>query len=319
MTEAYLELGSYYSSKRLWLKLASTMEEALDAGVTSPMIYIRLAQAQIQLNQQDAALENALEGSANDPGLLLGYLVVGQAYVTVGIDTFEASNFTAAVWPLQTYLTYTQEDHRGWAYLGRAWASLGQHDNALSALNYSIQLNDSYAPAYIARSIIYMAQGKLEDALTDLTLGWRYGPETFDLQLLTARAYYLLGENEDALDYVNDALSLANEERLLAKKEVKLGEGYALRALISETNPDPDMQSYALLNWRWVARLTYVRPETLAMAEAHIAELTGQAPSRTPTASPTATPTNTPTSTATPTRTPTSPTSTSRVTWTPLP
>jgi tetratricopeptide (TPR) repeat protein len=183
-------------------------------------------------------------------------------------------------------------------------------------VNYALELEDRYAPAFIARSIIFMAQGELEDALADLKLARRYGPEKFDLVLLTARAYYLLGETDNALDYVNDALSMANEERTLKEKEVKLGEGYALRALISETNPDSEMQNYALLNWRWVARLTYVRPETLAMAEAHIAELTGQAPTRTPTASRTLTPTRTHTSTITPTRTPTS---TSTVTQTPIP
>ena len=86
MTEAYLELGAYYSSNKLWLVLETSMEAALEDGVITPMIYIRLSEAQTSLGKSQEALENALEGSANDPTLLLGYLAVGRAYVAVGVD-----------------------------------------------------------------------------------------------------------------------------------------------------------------------------------------------------------------------------------------
>jgi len=319
MTEAYLELGTYYASNKLWLRLANTMKAALEAGETTPMIYIRLSEAQISLNKPQEALENALEGSANDPTLLPGYLAVGRAYVAVGVDTFEPDHFSAALWPLKTYLIYTPDDHRGLACLGRAQVNLGQYEEAMTVLNYAIELQDRYAPAYLARGILNADIGEYEAAIDDLTLARRYSPATFDLLLSTGRAYFLMGDFNitgdfnDALDFINPAIAVANEETNFSIRGTKLAECYALRAQVYENINRLD---YAIREWKWVLSLENVRPETRAIAETRVAELTGQGPTRTPTASPTLTPSATATlpsptatlaatSTTTPSKTPT--------------
>jgi tetratricopeptide (TPR) repeat protein len=303
ITEAYLELGSYYASNSLWLRLETTMEDALEAGMTTPMIYVRLSQAKLNLDKYEEALTYALEGSANDPTLLPGYLAVGRAYVALSIHTLNPGYYAAAMWPLETYVVYTPEDHRGWADLGRALLGSGWHEDALMALNRAIELNDRYAPAYLARGILYTELGNSEAALDDLYQARRYAPESYDLLMAFGRALYLAGDYNEAIKMVNPALEKAHEEKETPIKEVKLGEGYALRALISETNPD--LLDYAIQNWEYALSLEYLKPETRVLAQDHLYELTGVGPTRTPTASLTPSPsiTNTSTETATATST----------------
>ena len=302
MTQAYLALGEVYVEDKLWLRLETTMEAALEAGVTTPRIYIYLSEAQMLRGKFDDALENALEGSANDPSMLPGYLAVGRAYVTLGINTFAPGYYSSALWPLMTFITYDQSNHRAWGYLGRAYVSLGYYDEALMVLETALEIEENYAPALIARGIYFTIMGDYEAAEVDFGLAYRHGIQSFDLLYWSRRFYYLAGDYEEALKNLGLAIVEANKETKLVYKELKLSETYALRALIYETNPD--LRDDAILNWEWVLSMTNVRPETRALAESHLAELTGRAPTRTPTASPT--PTATRTSTGTPTRTPTS-------------
>jgi tetratricopeptide (TPR) repeat protein len=298
ITEAYLELGTFYASNSLWLRLETTMEDALEAGVTTPMIYVRLSQAKLNLDKYEEALMYALEGSANDPTLLPGYLAVGRSYVALSIHALNPGYFAAALWPLETYVVYSPEDHRGWADLGRALLGSGWYDDSMIALNRALELQDRYAPAYLARGILNTELGDYEAALDDLYQARRYASESYDLLMAFGRALYLAGDYTEALKMVNPAIERAHEEKEFSIEEVKLGESWALRALISETNPD--LIDYAILNWEYTLSLENLRPETRILAQNHLYELTGEGPTRTPTASLTPTPTITATSTETP-------------------
>ena len=302
LTGAYLELAAYYASEDLWVKLESTMQTAIDLGLTTPMLYLRLSEAQLNIGDSEAALESALEGSANDPSLLEGYLAIGRAYVAVGINQLDESYFASAIWPLQTYLVYRPEDHRALAALGRAHVGLGEFETAAEILYRALEVNNMYAPAYLARAIFYTELGEYESAELDLTSARRYSVPTYDYYLATARIKYILNNFDQALENINLAISEANEEIKVSLRGRKLAEGYALRALIYE--PNPDLLDDAILNWEWVIQLQNVRPETRALAEVHLLELKGEGPTQTLTTSPglTGTPaTPTPTLTPTPT------------------
>jgi hypothetical protein len=133
-------------------------------------------------------------------------------------------------------------------------------------------------------------RGQYGEALSDLNNARRYGIETFDLQIATARVHYHLGNYTDALtDNLLPAVQQSSELSTLRIKEVRLAEAYALRALIFETNPDNIND--AIRHWGWILDLEHVLPETLALARQHYNELTGAGPTRTPTSSPTASPT----------------------------
>jgi len=291
--EAYEELGTYYAERRLWQRLETYMQRAVDEGAGSPRVLIYLSEAKLNLLKYDDALDFALEGSADDPTMLDGYLAVGKAYVALGNYTLEDAYFTQAIWPLQTYTTYRPDDHQGWTALGSALLGIDQIDAALTALNRALDLNDRYAPAYLARGRLYTRLGQYEVAHDDLLSARRYGPETFELRLALAQVLYHLGGYQEALaDYLAPAISETNQIKDVAVKERRLAEAYAIRALIFETNPDN--LSDAIRHWQWVLELENALPQTRELAQTHYDELTGVGPTRTPTSSPTPTPTPTP-------------------------
>jgi tetratricopeptide (TPR) repeat protein len=291
--EAYEELAAFYKQKIFWQRIETVMEQALDVGARSPQILIYLSNAQLILNKYESALVSALEGSADDPTLLDGYLAVGKAYVALGIETLDNSYFPRAIWPLQTYTAYRSDDPGGWATLGRAFLGAGQQEEALQAINIAIELNDRNAPAYLARGILYTERGMYDAAIEDLNAARRFSPETFDLWINTANALYLNGQYSDALtDNIEPALSYAREIGDQFLRERKLSEAYALQGLIYELNPDN--LNDAIRRWSWIQEFEYVLPETRALAEQHYNELTGAGPTRTPTVSPTPSPTATP-------------------------
>ena len=298
--EVYEELGKYYQDKKLWTRLANTMELAIADGVTAPILQIYLSEAKINLAKYEEALAASLQGSADDPGMLEGYLAVGRAYVALAVNTLESSYFTSVIWPMETYLTYAPEDPLGWAIYGRALVGMGDYELAMQALNIAIALDDRSAAAYQARGILYTNLGQYDDGLQDLFDARRYGVESFDLMISTARVLYLLGEYQIALrDYLNPIVNEASNVVDTFIKERKLGQAYALRGLIYETNPDN--VSDAIRQWNWILGFEDALPETKALAQQHYDELTGIGPTRTPTVSPTptieSTPTQTPTST----------------------
>ncbi|MGB2897436.1 MAG: tetratricopeptide repeat protein [Anaerolineales bacterium] len=291
--EAYEELGAFYKQKTYWQRMETKMEQALSTGARSPQILIYLSNAELILNQYQKALVYALEGSADDPTLLDGYLAVGRAYVALGIDTLDNSYYPQAIWPLQTYVAYRSDDPLGWASLGRALLGGGQHEEALQALNIAIELNNRSAPAYLARGILNTERGLLDAAIEDLSAARRYAPETFDLWIATARALFLNGDFRKAQsENIDLAISYARDIADDFSRERKLAEAYALRGLIYELNPDN--LNDAIRHWNYILNFEYVLPETRALAEQHYNELTGVGPTRTPTVSPTPSPTATP-------------------------
>jgi tetratricopeptide (TPR) repeat protein len=306
-TEAYEEIGIFNQQRRLWQRLETRMEEALAAGTRSPKILLMLSEAKLNLGKPEEGLAYAIEGSADDPTSLDGYLAVGRAYVTMSIYMMDDSYYSQAMWPLQTYVAYRPEDHRGWGYLGRAQLGAGQIDEARSSLDISLGLNDRYAPAYLARGILFTKTGNYQDALADLNNARRYGTETYDLLIATARAQFYLGNYTDALsDNLRPAIQQSTNLATSRIKELRLAEAYALQALIYEMNPVSI--SDAIRNWGYILSFENVLPDTLALAEQHYDELTGAGPTRTPTTSPTASPSPSQDLTPSPSGTPSTPT-----------
>ncbi|TFH35443.1 MAG: hypothetical protein E4G99_07285 [Anaerolineales bacterium] len=275
------------------------MEQAIENDAGTPLLYIYLSEARMNLAKYEAALAASLKGSADDPGMLKGYIAVGRAYVAMAVNTLDSSYFSSAIWPMTTYLTYAPEDPSGWAVYGRALVGMGEYDLASQALNTAIELNDRSAPAYQARGIMYTNLGQYELALQDLYDARRFGAESFDLLLSTARALYFLGRYTTALrDYINPIITETSNVASSFIKERKLGEAYALRGLIYEANPDN--VNDAIRHWKWILEFENALPETKALAQQHYDELTGVGPTRTPTSSPTPILEHTPTPTPTP-------------------
>jgi hypothetical protein len=305
--DAYLEMAAFYASIRLWKTAEELLTAAIDAGVREPAVYIMLSEAQLTRQRNVPAVENAIEGSAADHSNLYGYLILGRALNRV-------DQYSASLAPLLTYVAYRGDDHRGWAALGRAQRELFDYTAAASSLNTALEINDRYAPAYLARGLLNLDLGLYDEGLTDLNNAERYGPLDYDLHIALGRALYHVGNFGDALEHANIAIELGNAEEFRRELERKVAEGYAIRALVYETNEE--LLSDAIQNWEWILGFDYVKLATWLLAEEHLMSLIGEIPSRAATPTPidlfatpiptaTATPTISPTVDVTPTPTPT--------------
>ena len=295
LLEAYFDSADYYAGRRQWEKVDELMTQAIDAGLTAPEIYVRRALALVNRTFYSAALQSAIEGSANDPTLLLGYLALGQAYVENGL-------YNAALWPLQTYLLYAPDDPVGHVYMARAHLGVNQFDSAFASANRALELNERLSMAFVVRGYVKNSRGEYQAALDDFAQALRFGRSSWDIQYGTARSYYGLKEMAAAFEAANTALGDAiNDEKDPLIRDQKKGEAYALLGMIFEDTDPPRLED-ALSNWYLLLTVENARPETKALAQSHIAELTGEGPTRTPTLSPT--PSLTPEASATPTPTP---------------
>ena len=213
-----------------------------------------------------------------------------------------------------TYVAYRGDDHRGWAALGRAQRELFDYTGASLSLNKALEINDRYAPAYLARGLLNLDMGLYQEGLADLNNAQRYGPLDYDLHVALGKALYFVGNFGDALEHANIIIEIGNAEEFRRELERKVAEGYALRALVYETNED--LLSDAIQNWEWILGFDFVKLATWEMAEEHLLTLTGEIPARDPTPTPvdlfatdvptaTVTATTTPTLDVTPTPTPT--------------
>jgi len=327
LIEAYVASSDYFASKRLWKAMDDMLQAAIDSGITAPILHILLSEAQFNRTHYEEALQNAIEGSAEDPTIVSGYRAIGQAYLALHVDS-------AALWPLQTYTAYRPEDPHGWTLLSRAHLAIGDTANAMAAAEQAIGLNSRYGPGLLARGLVRVAMGDNQAALQDFDRAQQYSLPSFDLHYGYAHAYYNLGQYAAAIRALIDA-------QAAAANEWERGEAYALRAMTFEAT-DPPARDDAIANWGWILELTGADPETVALAEARLNALLGGGPTRTPRPSltatvpvtpsatptapvtlgtPTASRTATPTRTVTPTRTitPTLPTPTATLSPTPGP
>ncbi len=315
LIEAYVAASDYFASRRLWKAMDDMLQAAIDSGETAPILHILLSQAQFNRTHFEDALQNAIEGSAEDPTIVEGYLAIGQAYLALHVDS-------AALWPLQTYAAYRPEDPQGWTLLARAHLAIGDTANALAAAAQALDLNARYGQGLLARGLARVAEGDNQAALQDFDRALQYSQPTFDLYYGYAHAHFNLGQYASAIRFLSNALDVA-------VNDWEQGEAYALRATTFEAT-DPPARDDAIANWSWVLDLPGAAPETRAIAEARLNELLGGGPTRTPRptltptvpvtlGTPTVTPTPTSSRTPTPTRTitPTQPTAT--VTSTPTP
>jgi len=267
LTPAYFHKAEFFGNLRVWSAMEDTLQAAIDAGVDEPVVYIRMSLAQFSRDRFEESLESAVEGSAGDPTNLEGYKAIGRALVAL-------ERFDEALWPLQTYVAYVSEDHVGWAYLARAELAQGDLVAARQAAERSLEINPNYALGYLARALVKLETGEYQSAYDDMLQARRFGQESYELIFAYARAFYHLGQYVEAVRQVNSAISLTDNP---ARKS----DGYALRALIYEAT-NPPLLDEARLNWQWILDTEGARPAALALAQVHLAALSGEGPSLTP-------------------------------------
>lgn len=271
LTPAYVEKAAFQASQRNWDGAAETLRQAIDIGLSSPIIYVRLSEAQRNLGRFSEALESAKIGSGNDPSLIAGYLALGGAYVE--LDQFENS-----LWPLQTYAVYSADDPAAWLYLGRAHFGIGDQELGIQLLTKALNQDPSLTDAYFYRGLYYWRMDEHQLAMEDLMQARSAGRDDFIVSLGIAESQYVLGDYEAALENVELAIQGA------AKPE-ETRDALILKAMVFE-NTEPMALQEAIATWESVQAMEGIDAETRSLAQSHLKLLRDLLPTPAPTATP---------------------------------
>jgi len=259
--------------------------EGLERGQESPMLYLYQAQANLLLDDPQAALQDAQKANQMDISLLAAYRTLGEIYHQLGQDA-------KSIPPLEIYARYATSDSTAPALLGIAYARSGQLEQALEWLNKALEMNEQQAQAHAWRGLVLLEQEEAADAYQDFDRALLLDGEFFSASLGRARALL-------ALKYPTEAFDQFNRVEKLAESSVEQGEYlyYYAQALEQVGSLVP-----ALNAWKELLRIppAELKSEWQQMARQRVAALSSPTPTATFTRTPT--PTRTVTLTRTPTR-----------------
>ena len=218
--EAHLQRGLFYiSSDTAAAEL--DFKAAAQISPNSALAYLYLADAQLALGENYAALASAQRANELDLTLVPVYLALAQAYIATGQSD-------QAVSVLQTYTIYAPNDTSAFLALGKAYNAAGQYESAVNTLNKAVDADRRNFEVYIQRGYAYFNLQKASLAVADFRLAVAYNPSSFDAQLGLARALDLQKKPGDA--YVQ----IEQKAYPLAKTDATKAQVYYWEALYLE-------------------------------------------------------------------------------------
>ena len=185
--EAYLEKAKYWLFKDDPTTVINDAESALAINPDSGMAYYYLAAAYLMLERPVEALEAAQKAQELDATIIENYLVLGQAMV-------ENDRVLDAMSPLQTYLSYVEDNSTAWYLHGRAKQAAGYHQDALDEFDKAVELQLDLFEVNYYRGISYMALNDLENAIYYFDVAVHQFPKWLEVHVALTEAYYI---NED--------------------------------------------------------------------------------------------------------------------------
>lgn len=244
--EANLQLAGIALQNEKPQEALAYLEQA-HKGMTweMPSYYLYRARAELQLGQNETALQDAQTANQLDQTMLEVYRVMGEAYQVNG---YLASSTVA----LEVFLRYQPEDTEAVIWLARAYRAGGQNQQAIDMLSQALKQNRRLYPIYMERGWIYLEMGEPAKARDDFASYIGYEPASLDAHLGLGRAYldlklyanaweqFYLGQPYAKTDaekvqlYYWKSLSLEGKGDL----EAAVNEWYELLKLPSDLIPD---------------------------------------------------------------------------------
>lgn len=92
--------------------------------------------------------------------------------------------------------------------LGVLFVKKNMLDSAFYYLNKAIQLNPNYKPPYNNRAVCYINTQRYQEAINDWEIFLRFEPDNADIMNSIGLCYRMLGKNNEALSYIDRALTI---------------------------------------------------------------------------------------------------------------
>ncbi|HRQ31541.1 MAG TPA: tetratricopeptide repeat protein [Anaerolineales bacterium] len=258
----------------------------------SPLVFYALALVRQQEGELELAIETAQRASALDPSYMPAYLLLGRLYAETG-DNAKAG---AA---LETYLKYNAGDDNTLLLYGKILFNNGAYRETVRIMDQIISIDRNQREAYLYRFYANVELGDGESADADIDRLLTYYPNVFEFNIALIRAHLIQGRAGSALQILERATRLAEDDRQKAALYFWGGVVYEKR----------DDFKKAANYWQLLLNLprsvtTQTQRNT---AQEHLLDIytATPPPSPTRTQTPTATKLTTPTRTPTPTPLPT--------------
>ncbi len=315
--DAYLELATHQLSQEDAEGALVTLDGAAELLADHPRNHRLRAEAYLILKQYDDAMVSAQTAYQLDITDLPVYLLLGEVHLRAN-QPQEALGF------IQTYGLYEPEDPTYFSLLGWAHYAIGEdYQAAFDAIDRALALDEENGLAYQIRGLSALEVGDASQAVNDIAIARQLLPDSFELSSGLARAFWAVGNADNAYVQIN-----ASEDLAQTDEEFSILYFYRAQIALELAQIDRARLDYqALLDlpedivpneWRAEADL-YLNPPTATPTSTSTSTSTL---TFTPTPTFTLTPTFTPTLTLTPTSTFTPtlpPTATSTPSLTPTP
>jgi len=204
--EAYLERANYYLYHNQPDLAISDLDSANKRMPNSALV--QLGYARTYLAQGDAVkgLASAQQANQIDLTLLPAYLTLGQAYVA-------NAQYSDAIKPLDTYLTYEPSDGSAYALLGQSYEATGDYQDAVTACTKALSLDPAQRKAYLYRGLSYLELNNIASADNDIRKAIEFFPISFTANLGLMRVSYEEGHYGDAFLHIGSTQALAQTDQ----------------------------------------------------------------------------------------------------------
>jgi tetratricopeptide (TPR) repeat protein len=237
-------VGNPGSSDALWVYTSGTVRQVYRKkfAIEGQTIDARVVETQAPINPGDSG-----GPVLNDRGEVVGVTAAtnrAAQLVSVCIEVSEVKDFLAKATSQTTPRTAVEFNRRGEQLFGK-----GRYDKALADFTKAIELDNSYAVAYVNRAICFQTKDDLITALADFDTAIRLKPDYGLAYRGRAFVYWRRNDNDRALADVNEALRLTPADAI----------GYNLRGVVRYNRRQYDA---ALTDYAEAIRLdpTYATP-----------------------------------------------------------
>lgn len=247
----YIGRADYYLARG---ETVAALQELADAEALLPnsaLLHNRKAQAQLQDENNSAALLSAQRAYNIDITYLDNYLTLAEAQQA-------NDNYSGSIETLQSYLSFEGDSGAAWELLGVSYFLNGNSSPAQEAFDRALEIDPNLPTASYYKGLDEESKGNNQAALGYFRVAVNGRPDWFEARIALARAYLMGGNPGNAFLEANASSSLieTNEQRAalyywratilesLGQTETALADWRALLAL-----PADDMPS----EWRQTA------------------------------------------------------------------
>ena len=245
----------------------SLFERAVKENPGNPDALYWLARAQLKMGLLNPALENAKGLVARNPRYIGGYMVLAEAYVALYRAAEDREKGKVHLEQALSVLRDAERINPRYAPIfaqrGLVYAFLGQMDKAEEAFKRALALEDT-PEVRSALAEVYLASGKLDEALDQYTKAVALAPKNQDLRVRYASALLLKGRPEGAAQVLEEGHKL---KPLDAEGWYTLGQAYLSLGRPKEAGVALE-NAVALAPLRFPAAYYYLGQVYLALGDA---------------------------------------------------